>query len=262
MSEEEEEDGKQPARAHELNDLLDKKKSDVLLDSIDKNEAELMRLIDECTRHLDCLNLSTQQTEFITISKLQGKAELFVERLHKSKVTIATELHYRLVEVDFDSVELCPLSQTVDLEMFESRVKNLFQWHCDEKRQKMFNAPYFPLIQSSGMGKTKLFYELYQRIMKKNQGAKKKTEQQYHCELVLCNPDERQVDVKIGEDENAFYSYMLLVETTEPEKTESLQRFLPRIETLLTKAVACNKKKVIRLFDEAQHLLLHDAYWF
>jgi len=49
-----------------------------------------------------------------------------------------------------------------DLKCFAKKVLELFKWHEFNDEHAKYFAPYMPLIQSSGMGKTKLLYELKQ----------------------------------------------------------------------------------------------------
>jgi len=51
-----------------------------------------------------------------------------------------------------------PLVHNFDLNRLYARVKELFKWH-DTSESETFITPYNPVIQSSGMGKTKLFVE-------------------------------------------------------------------------------------------------------
>ena len=65
----------------------------------------------------------------------------------------------RVASIEFD-IKTSEMLYTLDLEKFQERVELLFKWHVDMKTQDQYMAPYFPLVQSSGMGKTKLLYEL------------------------------------------------------------------------------------------------------
>jgi hypothetical protein len=68
------------------------------------------------------------------------------------------------VSCDFQIKE-SPLSHTYDLMALKHRVMDLFQWYDKDEIRNKYLAPYFPLIQSSGLGKTKLLYELKQDIV-------------------------------------------------------------------------------------------------
>jgi len=68
-----------------------------------------------------------------------------------------TSDHQRVAETDFALGT--PLVHNFDLNRLYARVKELFKWPGTSKPDD-FMAPYFPVVQSSGMGKTKLFVEL------------------------------------------------------------------------------------------------------
>jgi len=52
-----------------------------------------------------------------------------------------------------------------DVDRFAKQIKKLFEWHTSGFNE--FVAPYFPLIQSSGMGKTKLLVETRKHFERK-----------------------------------------------------------------------------------------------
>ena len=49
-----------------------------------------------------------------------------------------------------------------ELDSFTKRVNEVFEWYT-KKRYEQYMAPYFPIIQSSGCGKTKLLYEYWRQ---------------------------------------------------------------------------------------------------
>jgi len=52
------------------------------------------------------------------------------------------------------------LIHAFDVKAFSDQIDDLFKWHTDEEVRRGFMAPFFPLmIQSSGMGKSKLSFE-------------------------------------------------------------------------------------------------------
>ena len=60
-----------------------------------------------------------------------------------------------------------------EMESIQSQACRLFKWYEDEEERKKYTAPCMPLVQSSGTGKRKLFYDFghlkdpkldYQRI--------------------------------------------------------------------------------------------------
>lgn len=56
-----------------------------------------------------------------------------------------------------------------DLLEFSNRVEELFSWY---EGRKEYIAPYFPIVQSSGMGKTKIMVEYRNQIMKKSKSQR------------------------------------------------------------------------------------------
>jgi len=71
-------------------------------------------------------------------------------------------------------------------------VDSLFDWHVKELERSTFTAPYFPLVQSSGMGKTKLMVE-YKRSVDRENGIETAATDR-HCELLLCKLDSRKTE--------------------------------------------------------------------
>ena len=89
--------------------------------------------------------------------------------LNPSRMVSAAR-HRRLIDIDF-KVEDVKLKHRFDIDRMLDRVDKLFLWHESEKEQNEYMAPYFPMIQSSGSGKTKLLHEIwqqYQRNKKRN----------------------------------------------------------------------------------------------
>jgi hypothetical protein len=50
--------------------------------------------------------------------------------------------------------------------MFEERVGALLKWKDNDQTRRKYLSPYLVVIQSSGMGKTKLLYE-YKKMLEK-----------------------------------------------------------------------------------------------
>mmetsp|Transcript_4328 Transcript_4328/g.10137 ORF Transcript_4328/g.10137 Transcript_4328/m.10137 type:complete len:640 (-) Transcript_4328:240-2159(-) len=133
-----------------------------------------------------------------------------------------------------------------DLTAFDNRVKELFEWK--NKDSKDYMAPYFPLIQSSGTGKTKLMHEY--KNMTNN------TDAHVHVELILCQDGAG--PGTSGASEGSIFSNTLDVskfdagESGQTGLCQWLDMFVPKEE-----------KKVVLLFDESQHLMnKHDAWHF
>jgi hypothetical protein len=134
------------------------------------------------------------------------------------------------------------LSHDYDLVTLKQRVLDLFQWYDQDDIRNQYLAPYFPLVQSSGLGKTKLLYELKQDIAMK--------EPTYHAVLVLCSSGELEGDMLL--------TYSQAVELEEGMKREPDPQLKYReVEKDLEHACRhCAGKPTILLFDEAQNLLV------
>jgi hypothetical protein len=64
-----------------------------------------------------------------------------------------TKSDTRMVPVNYEIADSL-LSHKADLDALRQRVEQTFDWYTEEPPTSV--APYFPFIQSSGMGKTKL----------------------------------------------------------------------------------------------------------
>jgi len=70
------------------------------------------------------------------------------------------------------------LAHNFDLTAFQNRIDNLFWWHDNNNKRPQYLAPYFAMVQSSRMGKTKLMIE-FRRAYDKKQNGKV-------CKTILC----------------------------------------------------------------------------
>eukprot|EP00977_Amphora_coffeiformis_P015166 scaffold4428_cov228-Amphora_coffeaeformis.AAC.6 len=124
-----------------------------------------------------------------------------------------------------------------NLNTFHKEVLDLFSWY-DEGHQKSYRhyvAPYFALIQSSGMGKTKLCYDLRTEI---NEHQNSSTV----CKMFLCSSAEIQND-KLEKYYDGRFS--------KEEVKMQLNSELAKIVNESDKSV----DKVVFIFDEAQGLM-------
>jgi hypothetical protein len=95
--------------------------------------------------------------EAIRLGKLQDRAESKLQALQEKKNASMRFDSTRIADIEHEiSSEKTKMTFKFDLENFE-RVNSIFNWYIEG--EKAFIAPYFPVIQSSGMGKTKLLYE-------------------------------------------------------------------------------------------------------
>ncbi len=131
------------------------------------------------------------------------------------------------------------LSHDFDLRNFEKRVAALLKWRESREERKVYLAPYLVVIQSSGMGKTKLLYEYMKK--KKKEGADSKIGD---VKLLLCI--NRYTDV--GETVHEKF----MVPISQPTAAERV-KFISQLDGILAKAT--KGKTLVLLVDEAQHLI-------
>jgi hypothetical protein len=141
------------------------------------------------------------------------------------------------------------LTPTPDLKALRARVEELFGWYESEYTgYGKYIGPYFPLIQSSGMGKTRLLMEL-RNLFEQSKVGQRKEEEQYDCFTILC---EKQNDKYVVE--KGYYDGTISL------RDEYCSEFLYHIYPLMGKATT---KRVVLLFDEAHNLLEYkDGYAF
>jgi hypothetical protein len=101
----------------------------------------------------------------------------------------------RLVPVDYE-ISDSKLSHDADLKALLERVDETFAWYNPGPRT--YVAPYFPMIQSSGMGKTKLLHELREVLNKQDDTS---------CELCLSGKIETLYGMK--DSKKGIYSVEL-----------------------------------------------------
>jgi hypothetical protein len=182
----------------------------------------------------------------------------------------------RLIGIDY-RIEDQKLKHSFDLHRFMSRVDQLFEWweKTGANGYQKYLAPYFPCIQSSGMGKTKLLREAH-RTFTGMTGAEKNNEkkrsrddddddkhnvQKVASALILCRTDSS-TSLHVP----AIYMNVLLVpkdlsNTTRSHICDQLNGFL---DAILKKepTESHGKRKIVLFVDEAQHLLTNDAFGF
>ena len=137
-----------------------------------------------------------------------------------------------------------------DLSAFTDRVNELFQWHEEPKACEQFLAPYIALIQSSGMGKTKLFTEFRDmfNLTTVDHHHQEQQQQQQACKTILC------VDAKLSkEDEEKYFDHRLLVEDW--KANDIVDAVWQNLNTILDKSGVTSGGKLVLLFDEAQGLM-------
>ena len=145
---------------------------------------------------------------------------------------------HRVALIDFDIKDSAILYKR-DLNAFKARVEELFKWK-DSAAKDEYMAPYFPLIQSSGTGKTKLLHECKKMFDNDH-------ESNVHCELILCHHGEV-THLAWGSD---IFSKTLDVKTIGTAKYDR-EILWKKLDGFVEKA---RTKKVVLLFDESQNLI-------
>jgi hypothetical protein len=159
----------------------------------------------------------------------------------------STRAPTRIVDADFEIIKT-GLMHTYDLDALQEKVKSLFKWHNDPKERKTYIAPYFPLVQSSGMGKTKLLYELRNLLLQSGE---------YSCEMILC----RDGEIQLNSGDNVF-SQSIDFNQKMKDGDPRLKRYELVGKALDEIVESCVASKVVLLFDEAQHLLADSGFFF
>lgn len=108
---------------------------------------------------------------------LNGKKQYSITR--QSSVSIG-----RLADIDLGIVSNNLMHQ-YDVDLFSKRIEDLFDRYQKENMER-FMAPCFSVVQSSGMGKTKLLYEIMLR-------AKQSCNTEYSYMFLLCSDGVRSV---------------------------------------------------------------------
>jgi hypothetical protein len=146
------------------------------------------------------------------------------------------------------------LKHEIDVDAFEERVGALFKWHTKGETTEMFTymAPYFPVVQSSGTGKTRLFTAFRDET---NAIANSKN---YDCKTVLCCSNEAEA---VDKDGIYFDATLRLRKDKSDEETisDEMLSITKFLQNLLSKST---KDKLVLLFDEAQFLLRNNGSAF
>jgi hypothetical protein len=148
------------------------------------------------------------------------------------------------------------LTHTLDVKALHARVEELFGWF-ESKNHRKYIGPYFPLIQSCGMGKTRLLMEL-RNLFKQSEVGQRKEEERYDCFTILC---EKLNDTYLVE--KGYYDGTIsLCYDDCRDHTEDV--IFSRLCPLICKATATRiTTRIVLLFDEAQNLLEYqDGYAF
>jgi hypothetical protein len=148
----------------------------------------------------------------------------------------------RIVSVDFGIAE-SKLSHIIDLEALIERVNETFSWFDPPLT---YVGPYFPMIQSSGMGKTKLLYELRNHF---------KGMEDTECYLCLAGDNSSKQDPQVF---SHILDFIEVVNKLDTESEKNVKIGVARILEFLDKSFLSKPfpgKKMVLLFDEAQNLV-------
>jgi uncharacterized protein Usg len=140
------------------------------------------------------------------------------------------------------------LAHTIDLDAFYTQVDDLFGWYQQPETCWKYIGPYFPMIQSSGMGKTRLFVALQQRIRDENEAKIQGKKSLSHCFMILC-----QFGLNLQEYKEECFQTTIKLGSSDSISEETRNKIVHILNTL-TSSIS-KDDKVILLFDEAQNLL-------
>ena len=127
------------------------------LRKIDNQGDRLAAFIRDCEIAMEEEGISAE-TEKIFLRLLGAALHCQYKLESDTNTAIAKQRSERVANVDEGLGT--EMNYNVDLNKFAKEVEALFQWINVPKVKKEYIAPYFALIQSSGMGKTKLLKEL------------------------------------------------------------------------------------------------------
>ena len=146
------------------------------------------------------------------------------------------------------------LSHDLDLNALTERVNMLFEWHTNDDVRKEFIAPYFPIVQSSGMGKSKLLYE------PRAKSKKSSNDHNYYCATILCGPIEIDKESSIEK----VYSHQIDFDKDYSSSNDDKEdeKVYKKLCNKLQEICQSKKQKIVLLFDEAQNLLDNDGLIF
>lgn len=132
------------------------------------------------------------------------------------------------------------LAHSFDLNEFSRRVNSLFDWHDNATVRKKYVAPYFTLVQSSGMGKTKLLMEFRNALGKNPENS------DIRCLTILC------IDI-FNNDEKKRKQYFDHTLVYDPREKDIVDFVWAKLDKMLEPFQEC--KRLVLLFDEAQGLM-------
>ena len=194
--------------------------------------------------------------------KLNAKAieALLIKVFPEHKTETDTNTDSRIVTVDYHITDT-KLSHPFDLNQFSTQVQNVQEsyWGVNGTKGPSYDAPYFCVIQSSGMGKTKLLHEYRKACLSWDDNKKEYMIQNFEAKIILVGPLLTKEEEKVFDANFDFQS----APARKSDQIENVRRgealnFYKNLDKLVD---SLNWKKtdkeVVRvlLFDEAQYLL-------
>jgi hypothetical protein len=147
------------------------------------------------------------------------------------------------------------LKHKFDVNTFQKRVEALFDWY-NEHEHEIYIGPYFPMIQSSGMGKTRLFMAL----------REEPANNECTCCTILCQKMEDK------EGKTHFDDFIDADDTYDDIQKKNLRNSIITVLNSVAKKMVDKLKendedttlplKLVLCFDEAQGLLKDDGFAF
>lgn len=138
--------------------------------------------------------LETRMKDDSVEGEMKGRMGIALGKIQNQLVTVSalskavsTREEKRVASVDFD-IKSSKMLDTGDLENFLRAINSLFEWF-DGKKEEYF-APYLPLVQSSGTGKTKLLHEA-------NMAYLDDKDDSTSCMMFLCQKGQISVDTHV-----------------------------------------------------------------
>jgi len=177
--------------------------------------------------------------------------------------TVSSELHDRMVPVNY-LISKTKLSHDCDVRKFVLQAEQVSKWfttvHTSENNEDYIDAPayedapYFCVVQSSGMGKTKIIYEGCKRLQK---------DKGWSCFIVLPSALKDSKTLTDGE----VFSHRLRLEASKKANTamDATTAALEKLTTFYEGLVEAsnlgdNEKPVFLCFDEAQVYLKSQSF--
>jgi hypothetical protein len=213
---------------------------DQFFQSQDKTLSEVVQAIEEASgkrSYTEILNHSDRPSRLKVLCDLELTADatqVAVNILHPGETTSPDCARGRRMGI-VDGLKT-DLVHEYDLNQFSLRIEELFEWHNDPVTTSKYMAPYFAIVQSSGMGKTKLFTEYRKRT--------KASEGKICVKTILCVDARLQVTI-----EREFFDHRFVPQQDSSNIVDEVWDFLDSITE------KDGPDNCVLLFDDAQGLM-------